>query len=39
MRAMYNNQNNGMINLNRINVQNEDESEVYEVPPVNDIAP
>lgn len=39
MRAMYNNQNNGMINLNRINVQNEDENEVYEVPPVNDIAP
>lgn len=35
---MYNNQDNNMVNLQRVQVQ-DDDNEIYEVPPVNDIAP
>ena len=35
---MYNNQDNNMPNLQRVKVEDED-NEVYEVPPVNDISP
>ena len=38
MAAMYNNQNNNMPNIRRVQVDDDDD-EVYEVPPVNDIAP
>ena len=40
MAAMYNNQNNNMANIRRVQVnEDDDDNEVYEVPPVNDIAP
>ena len=39
MAAMYNNQNNNMANLRRVEVNEDDDNEVYEVPPVNDILP
>ena len=39
MAAVYNNQDNNMTNLRRVEVNEDDDSEVYEVPPVNDIAP
>ena len=38
MAAMYN-QNNNRVNLARVRVADDDDNEVYEVPPVNDIAP
>ena len=38
MAAMYN-QNNNRVNLARVRVDEDNDNEVYEVPPVNDIAP
>ena len=35
----FNNQNNNMANISRVQVQDDDDKEIFEVPPVNDIVP